>query len=72
MIAVLDRSIVMRTLLLIVGVILVFSGLVWTGQGLGYINWPQSSFMLKQTQWAYYGSGTALVGLILIFLSRRR
>ena len=62
----------MRILLLIVGVILLFSGLVWTGQGLGYINWPQSSFMLKQTQWAYYGSGTALVGLILIWLSRRR
>jgi hypothetical protein len=62
----------MRIVLLIVGVILLFSGVVWTGQGLGYINWPQSSFMLKQTQWAYYGSGTALVGLILVWLSRRR
>ena len=56
----------MRILLLIVGVLVVLMGLIWTGQGLGYINWPQSSFMLKQTQWAYYGSGTALVGLILI------
>jgi uncharacterized membrane protein len=62
----------MKTVLLIVGLILLLSGLVWTGQGLGYINWPQSSFMLKQTQWAYYGSGTAVVGLILIWLSRRR
>jgi uncharacterized membrane protein len=62
----------MRFVLLIVGVILLFSGVVWTGQGLGYINWPQSSFMLKQMQWAYYGSGTALVGLILIVLSRWR
>lgn len=62
----------MRVVLLIVGLILLFSGVVWTGQGLGYINWPQSSFMLKQTQWAYYGSATAVVGLILIVLSRRK
>uniref|UniRef100_Q07ME3 Uncharacterized protein n=1 Tax=Rhodopseudomonas palustris (strain BisA53) TaxID=316055 RepID=Q07ME3_RHOP5 len=61
----------MRILLLIVGVLVVLMGLIWTGQGLGYINWPQSSFMLKQTQWAYYGGGTALAGLILIWLSRR-
>jgi hypothetical protein len=62
----------MKTALLIVGLILLFSGLVWTGQGLGYINWPQSSFMLQQTQWAYYGSATAVFGLALIWLSRRR
>jgi len=62
----------MKTVLLIVGLILLLSGLVWTGQGLGYINWPQSSFMLKQTQWAYYGGGTAVVGLVLIWLARRR
>jgi hypothetical protein len=62
----------MKSPLLIVGLILLLSGLVWTGQGLGYINWPQSSFMLKQTQWAYYGGGTAVVGLVLIWLARRR
>lgn len=61
----------MRTLFLVIGSLAVLMGLVWTGQGLGYINWPESSFMLKQTQWAYYGAATALGGLVLIFVSRK-
>jgi uncharacterized membrane protein len=61
----------MRTLLLIVGIILLLSGLTWTGQGAGFINWPASSFMLQQTQWIYYGAATALVGAVLIWFARR-
>jgi len=61
----------MRALFLTIGIIAVLMGLVWTGQGLGYINWPESSFMLKQTQWAYYGATTAIGGLVLILISRK-
>ncbi|KIZ44822.1 MULTISPECIES: hypothetical protein [Rhodopseudomonas] len=62
----------MRTLLLVIGVLTLLMGLLWIGQGTGMVNWPETSFMIKQTQWAYYGAATALGGLVLIFLSRRR
>ena len=35
----------MKTLLLLVGIIVCAAGILFTGQGLGYINWPASSFM---------------------------
>ena len=57
----------MRKALLIVGLLAVALGLLWIGQGTGAINWPASSFMISQIQWAYYGAGLAAVGLILIW-----
>jgi hypothetical protein len=61
----------MRKLLLIVGLLALAVGLLWIGQGTGVINWPQSSFMIKQIQWAGYGAALAAVGLILIWQSQR-
>ena len=61
----------MKTLFLIVGVVALLMGLLWVGQGTGYVHWPASSFMISQIQWAYYGAGLALIGLILIWYSRR-
>jgi uncharacterized membrane protein len=62
----------MKLALLIVGLLLLASGLLWTGQGLGWIMWPKSSFMLLDIKWAYIGGATALVGLALVVISRRR
>jgi uncharacterized membrane protein len=61
----------MRRLLLIVGVLALAIGVLWIGQGLGVINWPQSSFMIRQVQWAGYGAALAAFGLVLIWQSRR-
>jgi hypothetical protein len=61
----------MRGLLLILGLLALAVGLLWIGQGTGTINWPQSSFMLRQTQWARYGAALAALGLILIWQGRR-
>jgi uncharacterized membrane protein len=61
----------MRNLLLIVGVVALAIGLLWIGQGTGTINWPQSSFMIKQIEWAGYGAALAVFGLVLIWQSRR-
>jgi uncharacterized membrane protein len=61
----------MRRLLLIVGLFALAIGLLWIGQGLGVINWPQSSFMIRQMQWAGYGAALAALGLILIWQSKR-
>ena len=61
----------MARALLIIGLIALALGLLWIGQGLGVINWPQSSFMIRQMKWAGYGAALAALGLILIWQSKR-
>jgi hypothetical protein len=65
------RNAAMRTALLILGILALLIGLLWIGQGTGSVNGPPSSFMIQQTQWAYYGAALAIVGLILIWRGRR-
>lgn len=61
----------MRSSLLIIGIIAALTGLVWIGQGTGYFPYPAQSFMVRATQWAWYGLIVMLIGLALIWLSRR-
>jgi hypothetical protein len=61
----------MRPALVIFGILALLVGLLWIGQGTGYVNWPQSSFMIRQIQWAWYGGALAVVGLVLIWRGRR-
>ena len=66
---------VLRLILLIVGVLATLMGLLWVGQGLGWVHWPASSFMLDQRPWALRGALLAVFGLILVLrstLGRRR
>lgn len=63
---------VMKTALLIVGVLAVLVGLLWVGQGLGLVHWPASSFMIDQRPWATRGAILTVVGLVLVLFSRRR
>jgi len=65
------RKTPMRKWLLITGLLALAMGLLWIGQGLGVINWPASSFMIRQLQWAGYGAALAALGLILIWQSKR-
>ena len=60
-----------RTLLVILGVACALMGLLWIGQGLGYVHWPASSFMLDQRPWADRGAVIAVIGLALILVARR-
>jgi len=62
----------MKTILLILGIAAVLMGLLWIGQGTGYIMWPKSSFMIDQRPWATRGAILAVVGVVLIILARRR
>jgi hypothetical protein len=59
------------TLLLLIGIILLAAGLLFVGQGWGYIRWPARSFMIDETRWIYYGGGFVVAGLVLIIVSRR-
>ena len=61
-----------RLVLTVIGSLMVLLGLVWMGQGSGFFPYPAESFMINQTPWIYWGLLLAVLGLIVIFLSRRR
>jgi hypothetical protein len=62
---------ILRTLLLIAGLVAALLGLIWIGQGSGYFPYPASSFMINQTEWIWRGAILAIVGLIVSGASRR-
>jgi hypothetical protein len=51
-----------RLALLVVGVLVLLTGAVFAGQGLGYI---PGSFMTGDMKWFWIGSGMVLAGLAL-------
>jgi hypothetical protein len=57
-----------KTLLTIVGALLVFSGVIWFLQG---INILPGSFMTGQTKWAIIGGVTFAAGVVLLVVGRR-
>lgn len=58
-----------KTALLIVGVILVFMGIIWFFQGIGLI---PGSFMTNNLTWAIIGPITAVVGAGLVWFGNRK
>jgi len=52
----------MRNGLVVLGVLLLLVGLVWVGQGLGYI---KGSFMTGDMHWFWIGSAMVVFGLAL-------
>jgi hypothetical protein len=62
----------MKTLLLVVGVLAILIGVLWMGQGSGYIAWPRSSFMIDQRPWIWWGLLLAAAGVAMVLFSRRR
>lgn len=61
----------MKSLLTILGVILILAGLVFMGQGSRYFPYPAESFMVGAKQWIYYGGAIAAVGIVLLILAGR-
>lgn len=57
-----------RSVSVVLGVVLVLIGLLWTGQGLGWIG---GSPMTGVTLWAVVGPVVALLGVVLVVRSRR-
>jgi hypothetical protein len=58
----------MRTMLIVVGALLVFVGAVWFLQG---INVLPGSFMTGQVQWAVYGAIAFVAGVFALYRARR-
>jgi ABC-type antimicrobial peptide transport system permease subunit len=61
---------IIRTALLIAGILAVLIGLVWVGQGSGYFPYPSTSFMVNEMPWVYRGVALAVAGLISVAVSR--
>ncbi len=61
----------MKTIVMLGGILLLALGVLFMGQGSGWIAWPSSSFMIRQTEWIYYGAAIAVAGIVLMFMARR-
>ena len=59
----------MRMVVRVLAVLLIAGGIVWILQGFNVL---PGSFMTGQIRWAYYGSGTAVAGLVILLLTRQR
>ncbi len=66
----------MRGLVLLVGFVALVAGVIFAGQGSGYLTYTppgmHPSFMIGDMHWTYYGIAIAVVGLLLILIGRRR
>lgn len=62
-------------IIIIVGIILIFFGAVFLSQGRGQLG-PESSFMYYDRDWAIYGMGIIILGIITsgfgVFILRRQ
>jgi hypothetical protein len=56
---------------LAIGVLATVAGLIWMGQGAGYIRYPATSFMIDQSPWIWRGAIVAVAGVIGVLASRR-
>ncbi|MEA3028695.1 MAG: hypothetical protein QOG13_20 [Sphingomonadales bacterium] len=62
---------IVRLLMLVIGALAVLMGLLWIGQGTGYVRWPETSFMVNESAWALRGAVLAVGGALMILFGRR-
>jgi hypothetical protein len=62
----------LRPILTLIGAVALLIGLLWIGQGLGFIHWPRSSFMLGAKEWAIRGAALVVIGVVVLLRARRR
>jgi len=60
-----------KLLMTIVGSVALVLGLLWVGQGMGWIRWPAESFMIGDTSWSLRGAVLAVGGALMIWFGRR-
>ncbi|HMG47610.1 MAG TPA: hypothetical protein VK614_09150 [Allosphingosinicella sp.] len=62
---------ILRLLIVVVGALCLLMGLLWIGQGMGYVRWPATSFMIDASEWATRGAILAILGAVMIVIGRR-
>jgi membrane protein implicated in regulation of membrane protease activity len=61
----------LRAALLVIGILMTLVGIVWLGQGAGYIPATDTPRIMPLRPWTYAGVAVALAGLAIIAVSRR-
>jgi len=61
----------LKLAVLLLGLLICLSGLLFTAQGTGIFPYPRSSLMISQTVWVYRGLIIAVIGAIIAGLSRK-
>jgi hypothetical protein len=61
----------MRVVLMIIGVVALLAGILFTLQGSGVVKWPSSSFMIGENVWRTRGITIAIAGAAIILIARR-
>jgi hypothetical protein len=62
---------ILRLLIVVIGALCLLMGLLWIGQGMGYVRWPATSFMIDASEWATRGAILAILGAVMIVIGRR-
>ena len=63
---------ILKSLAFGLSIVMILIGGLWIGQGLNIIRWPAESFMIGVPQWSWNGTGVVVVGLLMLWWSRRR
>jgi hypothetical protein len=62
---------IVRLIVVVLGALCLLMGLLWIGQGMGYVRWPATSFMIGASEWATRGAILAILGAVMIVIGRR-
>ena len=62
----------MKNLMLFAAILCLALGVLWMGQGTGYIHWPAGSFMISDVRWTYTGAFMVILSIGLIAYALRR
>jgi hypothetical protein len=66
------RSRAMKILMQVFGVCALLAGLLFIGQGTGYVRWPETSTMIGVSDWILRGAILALGGALMLLYGSRR
>ena len=62
---------VVRILMVVVGLLAIASGLLFTLQGFGLVRWPASSFMIDDRGWSVRGALLIAGGALMAWYGRK-
>lgn len=62
---------IFKIILIVLGALAFLTGVLWMGQGTGFIRWPANSFMIDLSEWTIRGAALAVTGLVAILIARR-
>ena len=62
---------IVRLLITVIGALCLLLGLLWIGQGLSWVRWPATSFMVGHSEWSMHGVMLAILGAVMILIGRR-